>query len=202
MENKATIQKNKIFDAISELILAGGLANVTINNIAKKINKTKNLLFYYFENKEDMLREYVKYYINDEDVSYFPNKASVLEMEDAAEGLSAYIKNLYSVCLDLGFEYYLIFRELLSLCAIDDVAKEYFISLQHQSYNDFVSDLTFYRERGVLNETIDIEKIAVELLVELSGISLTASTYTLPHEYIEKFIELRANSMLLRLLKE
>lgn len=199
-DSKYNQQKNQIFKALSELILEGGLANVTISNIAKKINKTKNLIFYYFKDKETMLREYVKYFVNDEDVSSIENKELIFEIADNRESLTQYIYKLYYSYLDFGYEWHTIYYELLSLCLTDEMIKDYFCSLQKKAYNDFIHDLSLFQKKGAVHQNIDISKVSIELLVELSGISLTAGTFTMPEGYLSQYVEIRANQMLNKLL--
>ena len=48
-------EKNRIFEAISELVAEYGLAEASLDKIAKKACLSKSSLYFYFKNKDDML---------------------------------------------------------------------------------------------------------------------------------------------------
>ena len=59
--SESDIEKpERIFSAIAEVVAEVGLQNATTDKIAKKIGITKSSLYFYFENKDEMLGEMIR----------------------------------------------------------------------------------------------------------------------------------------------
>lgn len=66
--------KEEILSAFEECINEKPLTNITLRDIAKKVGMPHSKLLYYFENKKDLLKSYVKYtkdYMSEKCVQWF-----------------------------------------------------------------------------------------------------------------------------------
>ena len=74
--------KLKIFAAITALFSEGGVEKVTMANIGALCGLHKSSLVYYFQTKEEMLRAYYQYYLEEHDKAFFQDIEAFYESRD------------------------------------------------------------------------------------------------------------------------
>lgn len=78
--------KIRIFDAITELFNEGGIEAVTMASIGAKCNLHKSSLVYYFSTKDEMLRAYYEYYLEEHDKAFFDDIEAFIDANAKTDG--------------------------------------------------------------------------------------------------------------------
>ncbi len=102
--------KKDIIDSAAEVFIKYGFKKATIEDIAKKINKAKGYIYYYFKDKEDLFRAIIE---KEGTTLIFTMRQNVDKAEMPDEKLKAFIitrakclnelSNYYSVLIDKLF---------------------------------------------------------------------------------------------------
>lgn len=80
------LTKQKILDAVGNIIIEDGIGSVGINSVARKAKVDKVLIYRYFENFEGLMYAYIiskDFYGNVEELNPFPNK--ITSVKDVAD---------------------------------------------------------------------------------------------------------------------
>ena len=78
MPPKQVITKGKILESACEILIEKGIENITARNIATKLNCSPQPIYWYFEDKQDLLHK-VLLYVNEK---YIEEMIGVLDKQD------------------------------------------------------------------------------------------------------------------------
>lgn len=156
--NKTNEMKDKIFNAISDVITEEGLWNTTVSKIAKKIGITKSSLYFYFNSKNDMINNLI--------TSEMKNISAIIS-ENVSDDIYS---SLYSLFVT-GFYY---FSKNINLITIF-----HWISMQNKSFKHKPKTVLFKKIETHIKKAINNNVMnsynypAKVILFLLNSISIT-----------------------------
>jgi len=102
VKNKSdTKKKFRILSKATELILERGFSNTSLNLIQKEAKISKGLIYYHFENKDDLGVAVLEFLLNQEFEEFHRFQVSVVNLnrEQVLEKLNSYLKELFGSTL-------------------------------------------------------------------------------------------------------
>jgi len=96
-----TKKKLRILSKSTELILERGFSNTSLNLIQKEAKISKGLIYYHFENKDDLGVAVLEFLLNQEFEEFHRFQVSVVNLsrEQVLEKLNTYLKELFGSTL-------------------------------------------------------------------------------------------------------
>lgn len=176
LQNMDLEKKEKIINAAIEEFALYPYDKASTNNIVKKADISKGLLFHYFGNKRDLYEKLTEFVIN----KLFHEIVSQIDWEET--DIFERIKALVIVKMKIGQSYPKMFDFIVKVLtdqkanSIDDVARFYekhgisFQNLLNDVYTKNI-DFSLFRDSETIDKSINIirwtmEKYAIESLVE------------------------------------
>ena len=162
-----------IMEATYRALCEHGYADLTIQAIADEFEKSKSLLYYHYDTKDEILIAFLEYMIEEFAVE------ETLDSEDAPdEQLSAFIDELVPASpTDAQREFQVALLELRSRALSKDAYREQFTRVDGLVHETLAEILAAGVEDGTFRD-IDIEETAALLGAALSGAMLRRATTT------------------------
>jgi len=145
--------KEEILNVALSLFNNKSVKSVTTNHIAKEANISPGNLYYYYKNKEEIIRALFDIMIQDE---YHICEQSTC---DTLEELNNYFKNLFKVYQ----EYFFMRRDIFSLTLNDSILHEKFLKYQETENTETKKWILFLIKKEVI---MDIDEKTVEFLTQ------------------------------------
>lgn len=163
--------RNAIMEATYTALCKHGSADVTIQKIADEFEKSKSLLYYHFDTKDEILIAFLGFLFE-----RFEIEDAVDVTEDPEAQLYSLIDTLLPASLDEEQrEFQVALLELRSRALSNEEYREQFARLDHLIYDSLFDILTAGIEDGTFR-TIDEEQTAEWLLSTLNGAMLRQAT--------------------------
>lgn len=171
--DERTDTQEAIMDATYRALRNCGYADLTIQAIADEFEKSKSLLYYHYDTKDEILIAFLEYMIEEFAVE------ETLDSEDAPdEQLSAFIDELVPASpTDAQREFQVALLELRSRALSKDAYREQFTRVDGLVHETLAEILAAGVEDGTFRD-IDIEETAALLGAALSGAMLRRATTT------------------------
>ncbi|CAG9623485.1 TetR/AcrR family transcriptional regulator [Sutcliffiella rhizosphaerae] len=180
--------KERIIDTALMMFNEEGASSVSTNHIAKELGISTGNLYYYYKNKEEIIRAILEKMIQEWDVVWqAPSSTWRPTLED--------LKSVIRISFQLEWKYRFFYRELIVLMKIDPKLRERHQQIQAQRMIEQKKFFQYFIESGVLSIPDDQSK--VEALLTISWIIsnywlafLETNGEEISEDKIEKGIEL------------
>lgn len=165
--------RTAIMEATYDALVEHGYADLTIQTIADEFEKSKSLLYYHYESKEDILREFLGYLLEE-----FSTEVSTLELGENPEGD---LLTVLDLLLPTGSDAEL---RSLRLALLDLQLQAAYEATYRESMGQLLSGLLNVIEEviragiedGTFRSDVDPESQAELLLAVITGISFNELT--------------------------
>ena len=161
-ETAASGAREAIMGATYRALCAHGTANLTIQTIADEFDKSKSLIFYHYDSKEDLLVSFLAYLID-----RFEERVETTDMEDPTEQLDALIDALL-FGPDDHVDFQTAMLELRSQAPYNEAYREQFRTNDEYVFALFEEVIERGVECGAFAD-VDPSRIATMLLTTIDG---------------------------------
>lgn len=151
-----------IMQATYRALCSCGAADFTIQAVANEFEKSKSLIFYHYDTKEELLSAFLIYLID-----RFEEQVAETEIEDADEELDGLIDALLFGPEDNG-DFQTAMFELRSQAPFNEVYREQFRTNRSYTHDLFEGVIERGIEDGVFTEA-DASRIATLILTTIDG---------------------------------
>ena len=181
--NKEEKRRNIAF-ACKDILLAHGINNITISQIAKTAGVGKGTIYEYFENKEDIVFEIITAFISE----YEKNLHAVLEINESTKEkiyhfLSLFYQDEYSN------EKMTIYREFLGIAMTHETQE--MIDFNKQCREKFLAIVEKILEEGIHKNEISVGSLGLASSILLFSLGLLVETHMAeldPQQEIDQFV--------------
>jgi len=181
--NKEEKRRNIAF-ACKDILLAHGINNITISQIAKTAGVGKGTIYEYFENKEDIVFEIITAFISE----YEKNLHAVLEINESTKKkiyhfLSLFYQDAYST------EKMTIYREFLGIAMTHETQE--MIDFNKQCRKKFLTIVEKILEEGIHRNEISAASLGLASSILLFSLGLLVETHMAeldPQQEIDGFV--------------
>ena len=181
--NKEEKRRNIAF-ACKDILLAHGINNITISQIAKTAGVGKGTIYEYFENKEDIVFEIITAFISE----YEKNLHAVLEINESTKEkiyhfLSLFYQDEYSN------EKMTIYREFLGIAMTHETQE--MIDFNKQCREKFLAIVEKILEEGIHKNEISAGSLGLASSILLFSLGLLVETHMAeldPQQEIDQFV--------------
>lgn len=181
-------QKTRIISAATNLFARFGLEKTTMADIAKASKKAKSSLYYYFESKEQVFAEVIRYEI---DGLKYAIVEAIEKEDDPRNQLRRFVSTRLNYLNEKAGQYITIKDEYLKHYEfIENLTVDYSI----WEISTIRTILDYGRKKGVF-EITDLEPVAKAFFFALKG-SEYPWTINLPLEEIEKSVDVLIDILL------
>ncbi|MGG3800646.1 TetR/AcrR family transcriptional regulator [Metabacillus fastidiosus] len=143
--------KDKIINTSIQLFNQFGTSSISTNHIAKSTGISPGNLYYYFKNKEEIIRAIFEKMICDWDKLWLPPA-------DWKPGLIDF-KNIIKQSLHLEWEYRFFQRELITLIKLDEELKNRHQQIQLERMNEQKKLFQLFINEKIIKQPDDIDSL-------------------------------------------
>jgi AcrR family transcriptional regulator len=148
-------RKAQIKQVVLEIVFEEGFENTTISKIAKRADISKGLMYNYFKNKEEMIREIIIDGFNKFIEVFDPNKDGILTLEEA----KYFIDQMFQI-LQSDIKYWRLYFSVMLQPKVMALILNEFTSMMQPLMKIM---LNFFKARGSENPEVDA-RIAMAVL--------------------------------------
>src|SRR5919204_2871029 len=149
--------RKRILDTALEVFNERGTAVVSTNHIAAAASISPGNLYYYFRNKDAIVRALFEQLFEAQDRSFSVPQDGLPTFAD--------LRRLVQVNFEVLWEYRFAYRELAALLRRDEVLRERWLEIRRRGYADFRALIAAFAEAGVV--AVPVDAAAVERLADL-----------------------------------
>lgn len=161
IQQRSIETKRKIIEAGTELFASNGFFKTNTAQIAKKANVSTGIVYGYFKDKKDILKDVLNNYIKN---VYDPIFA-LLDGLGGKESVQNLICDILALAEKLHKKYYKIHRELNSVSQSDEEINKTFVYLQDEITIRFTEKLKSLNYKNITNENIHLAMNLIETYV-------------------------------------
>ncbi|MDP3388261.1 MAG: TetR family transcriptional regulator [Eubacteriales bacterium] len=183
-------KKILILEAYHNLVAELGMENVSISKVAKEANMPTSLIFYYFENKQDLVYELIDYLlercnnISIPDIDY--------SIDSVSERFVKFIDDILSIrgAIDIDSRVYF---SCLNVALRDQKAREKFIYYIEQNDQKLLNTLKYFISHGAIHYE-NLEDAVSYITVIINGLS-DVYDFENNHDKFERLLNLYRNQI-------
>lgn len=186
-ENKRTV----ILEAFYKLVAEVGMENISMTKIAKAVNMPSSLIFYYFENKQELIYGLIDY-LFEKCISVSTPDIDRTN-EDVKGEFIKFVDYIFSVkgAVDIDSRVYF---SCVNIALRDEKAKEKFAVYTEKSSDKLLKSIEYFMSQGVISCDNPTEAVYY-IMVMISGLQDTLDFVT-DYKKFKCIVEFHRNQLL------
>lgn len=161
VQQRSIETKRKIVEAGTQLFATNGFYKTNTAQIAKKANVSTGIVYGYFKDKKDILKDVLNNYIKNVYEPIFV----LLDGIGGKESVHNLICDILSLAEKLHKKYYKIHQELNSVSQADEEINKTFVYMQDDITKRFTEKLKSLNYKNITNENIHLAMNLIETYV-------------------------------------